>query len=175
MNYLRSLNDSGRNKTYKCDPNDPQVHLVYRAECKLKTYHTFRSEKTAREFMQSVVHSRWWRARFSHIRDVALSILDEDRAFAEGFSDCAAGIVRLDWPHLAQDTMLHELAHTIVEAGKSILKRKIDIHGIEFVGVCLALTRKFLPKEYYETLRLSYIEEGVEFIEPDDAEWLWNK
>jgi len=175
MSYLRPTDDPLIQKRHKKQKGDPQAHLVYSAENKIKPYHCFRSENAARAFIREVVHSRWWKARFPHIQDVAMVVQDRDRGYADAMPGFKVGAVRLDWTYLSQDNALHELAHTIVEGGKPKIRPNATVHGKEFAGTYLALLRKFTTQEYYLCMRDCFETGGVEFLEPDVAEGLWRK
>ena len=175
MKYIRAADDPVAHKHHKKQKGDPQAHLIYKAEGKIKPYHCFRSERTAREFVREVVHSRWWKIRFPHIQDVAMVVQDRDRGYADAMPGFKVGAVRLDWTYLSQDNALHELAHTIVEGGKPALRPNATVHGKEFVGTYLALLRKFTTQEYYLCMRDCFEAGGVAFLEPDVAEGLWRK
>lgn len=112
-----------------------------------------------RAFVKKVTHSKWWKQRGGY-RDVQVKD-GRGTTRAQAYGRMAIGLprgMRSKW------VILHELAHTLVPYPR-------PGHGRRFVQVYIDLVHRFLGKEYAQSMRKAFREDGLKWAESKAKYW----
>lgn len=137
---------------------DSQQGRLYAAENRVRRKHgaKFKTSDEAREFINRVVHSKWWREQGYVVPDHIEIRFRKSGRFARGggWHYVMTGLTRFEltlpkwaWQEIV---ILHELAHCVITCRPG--GRQIAWHGYEFTQVLLAMVEHFVSAKARDAL-----------------------
>ena len=138
-------------------PRDTQRLRVYRAHWALDDHLRARrmgSIEEVREFVDTVVGSRWWR---SHVGTARRIRVGDGRGRRSAGS--IGGEIRVPRSSRTIPTILHELAHEWIRDPATA------VHGPEYAGAFLELVEEFIGADAALVLRGAYRQQRVHWLE----------
>lgn len=137
-------------------PRDSQRERVYQAEKPLMaSQEKFRSVEDCQAFVDEVVDSDWWLARFSRISKITVT---DGRSRRRGGAEYTWGGWEIAMPVFSRNRLylLHEIAHCLGLPTEAW-------HGPAYAARYLALVERWLGKKAARQLRADFAKEGVRY------------
>lgn len=127
---------------------DNQRMKVYRSEWavadELGMGTKLRSVEEAQDYVDRVLRSRWFRARFPHAKGLIVEKPDRNQ---KDYAYFCAGVIKLSKKLSYEAVLIHEIAHSCVPVVAGFAA-----HGRLFARVYLDITYRFMGKERGDAL-----------------------